>query len=347
MLAGSLFGIAVALTLFFFRVLPVEGSSLGIDWRGIWLGLRGGLPRYGTGLRNPPWSLIPLLPLGLLSFRSSWALLTLTTIAVEIISVPRNLSNKIDLPATLFLVLSYPSLRNIADGNLELLPIAGVLLLLLSYKRQSPWLMAGGILLASAKPQATWLLLVMFAFIVINTWSRKRILPAVFGISIVVLSTALLFGKEWIYALLTIEERGSVVDISLFSTMVRLQASPILSWGIWIALLGATVFIALSTIDVLDRFKAGLLISASLLLSPYAAGNSLLTLVAIGIVPLLQTDLKHGIVLGVLVYLGYLAVGYPSIVYSYGSYYTTVVILLAWFTFAWKSRGKAEARLAA
>jgi len=338
LLAGSIFGITVALLFFFFQAWPIGSSSLGIDWNGIWLGLRGGLPRYGTGLRNPPWSLIPVLPLGLLSFRNSWAALTLATIAVEIISVPRKLSNKIDLPATIFLVFSYPSLRNIADGNLELLTIAGVLLLLYSFRRQSPWLLAGGVLIASGKPQATWLLLMVSAFFVMRTWPRERILPAVLGISIVVLGTSLLFGKEWISALLNIEQRGSIMDISLFSTMARLQAPPVLSWGLWIALLWATLKIAITTIDVLDRFKAGLLISASLLLSPYAAGNSLLALIAISVMPLIKTDFSLAIVFGILANLGYIALGHPGIVYAYGGYYTTVVLLLGWSVFAWKTR---------
>ena len=336
--AAGIFGITIALLFYFFQSFPIEGSSLGIDWYGIWLGLHGGVPHYGTGLRNPPWSLLPLLPLGLLSFRSSWAALVLATILVEVVSIPHRSLEKIDLPMTIFLIISYPSLRNIADGNLEVLPIAGVLLLLCSYRNQNPWLMSGGILLASGKPQVTWLLLATIAVFVIRTWPRKKILVVAMLTSFIVLITSLLFGREWLSALLTIEARGSIMDISLFSTLARLGAPLILSCAVWIVLLGSTIYVAFSNIDIVDHFKAGLLISASLLLSPYAAGNSLLSIAAIGVVPLIQKDPKRGFALGILINLGYLAIGHTSFIYSYGAYYTTIVVFAAWCIFAWKTR---------
>jgi len=342
LLAVGLFGIAVVSVYFFFQTLPVEGSSLGIDWRGIWLGLQGGLPSYGTGLRNPPWSLIPVLPLGLLPFKSSWAILTLATIATEVISTPRKLSKRVDWPVTFFLVTSYPSLRNIADGNLEILTIAGVLLTLFAYRTRKPWLIASGFLLASGKPQETWLLLAMLFLFVLRTWPLERILPAAVGISVIVTITMMLFGREWITAMLGIEERGSIMDISLLSTLARLRLPSSAIWGIWITILCTTLYIAFSTGYLVDRRKAGLFISASLLLSPYAAGNNLLALVAIGVVPLFRSDMKSAVTLGILIDLPYLVVAHSNIMFSYGAYYATVVLLIAWCVFAWKTRGIAE-----
>ena len=342
MLAGGLVGIAIALFIFIFQILPTEGSSLGIDWRGIWLGLQGGLPSYGTGLRNPPWSLIPVLPLGLLSFKSSWAILTFATVATEVISVPRKMSKRVDWPLTIFLVTSYPSLRNIADGNLEILPIAGVLLTLFAYRTRNPWMLAIGFLLASAKPQETWLLLAVLALFVLRTWPRKRILLAAVGISAIVMITMMLFGREWLTALIGIEQRGSIMDISLLSTFARLQLPSVVMWSSWITIFVATVYLTFSTGYLMDYRKAGLLISASLLLSPYAAGNNLLTIVAIGVVPLFRSDMKSAVVLGILINLPYLVVARTSLRFSYGAYYGTIVLLIMWIVFAWNTRGITE-----
>jgi hypothetical protein len=347
LLACVLFGIAAALFIFFFNIFPMDGNSLGIDWRGIWLGLQGGLPSYGTGLRNPPWSLILVLPLGLLTFKSSWAILTLATIATELISVPRKLLNKVDWPVTIFLVTSYPSLRNIADGNLEILTMSGVLLTLFAYRRRKPWLMAGGFLLASGKPQETWLLLIVISVFILRTWPRERILPAVVGVSVIVTVTMIMFGREWITALLGIEQRGSIMDISLFSTLARLSLQPSVIWGIWITILCITLYVALSTGYIVDHRKAGLLISASLLLSPYAAGNNLLLIVAIGVVPMFRLDMKSAVALGILIDLPYLALGHNSIRFTYGAYYATVVLLIVWWLFFWKTRDYAKNALAA
>ncbi len=347
LLAGGLIGIAIVSLYFFFQLLPVVGTSLGIDWRDIWLGLQGGLPNYETGLRNPPWSLILVLPLGLLPFKSSWAILTLATIATEVISVPRKVSNRIDLPLTFFLVTSYPSLRTIADGNLEFLTIAGILLTLFAYRRRKPWLMVIGFMLASAKPQETWLLIIVLSLFVLRTWPIKRYLPAVVGSSVIIMITLMLFGREWITALLGIEQRGSIMDISLLSTLARLHLPSGVILGIWITILCTTLYIAISTGYLVDRRKAGLLMCASLLLSPYAAGNNLLAIVAIGVVPLFLLDMKSALALGVLINLPYLAVAHSDIRFSYGAYYATIVLLIIWCVLAWRTRGFSETVLAA
>src|SRR5439155_21030710 len=75
---------AVGLLLYFFQQFPIEGTSLAIDWKGLWLGLRANPPIFGniTGLRIAPWDVILVKPLGWLPFRASWGMLTLITLAV-------------------------------------------------------------------------------------------------------------------------------------------------------------------------------------------------------------------------------------------------------------------------
>ncbi len=338
LLASGLFGIALALLFAFFHSLPVEESQLGIDWRGLWQGLRGGWPSYGTGLRNPPWSLLPLLPLGLLSFRTSWALLAAATIVVELISIPRGRTRRRVWPVALFLVTSYPSIRNIADGNLEVLTMAGVLLALSAHRTDNPWWLAAGALLASAKPQETWLLLVVLAWFVLRSWSRERSLRAFAGATIVVIGTTLLSGKEWLEALLAIEQRGSIMDIGLSSTAARLGLPPLVIGSLWLFILAVTVYFALASGLSMERHKAGMLISASLLLAPYAAGNSLLTVVAIGVVPLFWSRLSLALPMALLVDLPYLAIGRDEIRFAYGAYYAAGLLFIAWLVFVWLVR---------
>src|SRR5690349_11973906 len=83
------FGTAAALFIYFFEQLPVEGTTLGIDWLGLHGEFQGGTIHYSItdGLRNPPWSVLPIVPLGLLSPRASWGVLSLLTILVFVISV--------------------------------------------------------------------------------------------------------------------------------------------------------------------------------------------------------------------------------------------------------------------
>src|SRR4030067_266764 len=80
---------ASALVWFFARI-PIEATSLGWDWRGLWQGISGGRIVYGnaTGLRIAPWSLVLILPLGWLSFRASWGMITLISIAPLGLSIP-------------------------------------------------------------------------------------------------------------------------------------------------------------------------------------------------------------------------------------------------------------------
>lgn len=174
--------IAVAyLFMTFFEHLPIEGTTLAMDWRGLWMALQSGTLTYGTGLRNPPWSILPLFPLGLLTFRASWGLL---------------------LAATLYVV-----------------------------------------------------------------WADR---------------------------------------------------------------------------PTIEREKAGMLIAASLLLSPYAAGNSLLTVLAVGIIPLLQSRPAAGAILVALADLPYLFLPAHDIQFRWSIYYWTAMLIVTWGIFLAHTRSKLQ-----
>ncbi len=145
-----LLAIAITLFVFAFDQFPLEHTSLAIDWYAIYPAIKGGTLHYGgSGLRNPPWAVLPILPLGLLSFRASWGLLNLLTFAVLVISVPRYPSRKRWIAGILLLISSFPALRHAADANFEGLVIGGILLLLYGYRQKNIWSTTAGYLLAS------------------------------------------------------------------------------------------------------------------------------------------------------------------------------------------------------
>lgn len=327
--------IAVAyLFMTFFEHLPIEGTTLAMDWRGLWMALQSGTLTYGTGLRNPPWSILPLLPLGLLTFRASWGLLNFITIAVLIASVPRSSSTKLWWPGTVLLVTSFLTLRQLADGNFEALVIAGILLVLHGYRTLKPWILAAGMLLATAKPQETWLLVACLAVYVLRTWPLRKWLTAGLVTGLVMTLTLAWFGRDWWNAMTGIPQRGSVMDCSLLAAVGRLGL-PTWVFVLGGSLLAVTLYVVLSGRPTIAREKAGMLIAASLLLSPYAAGNSLLTVLAVGIIPLLQSRPAAGAILVALADLPYLFLPVPDIQFRWSTYYWTAMLIVTWGVFAW------------
>lgn len=135
----------------FFARLPVEDTTLAMDWKGLWADIRSGI-HYGT-LRNPPWSVFFLYPLTRLPMQVSWGVAMYLTLVVLIVSVPLARPRWRYWLSVLLLTSSIPSLRHMADGNLEGVMIAGLLLLLYGYHRASVPALAAGLLLGTAKPQ--------------------------------------------------------------------------------------------------------------------------------------------------------------------------------------------------
>jgi len=149
---------AAAILILFFEKLQIEGTSFGMDWKSLYQGIENGSLQYGTGFYNPPWSIIYVLPLGLLSFRQSWAVLTLVTLAVLLISVPRT-PKKSFYVGIVLVSLAYPTLRTIIDGNFELFVIGGALLIIYAVTNRLPVAMIAGVLLITSKIQESWYLL--------------------------------------------------------------------------------------------------------------------------------------------------------------------------------------------
>ena len=332
-----LLAIVLCLTLWVFDRIPIENSGLAVDWRGIWAGLRAGRPSYQTGLRVPPWGVILLLPFGFLSMRASWGLVTLATLAALVACLPGEWSRPRKLLAGALLATSYSTLRLVADGNLEFLIIAGILLAGWALSKGSGWGLAVAVLLMTLKIQETWLFLAAIGIHVFRTWPRNRWLTAA-GITILLASAPLIWlGREWWTAFVGIQEKGSLMDASLWAGLARLGVP---AWAIalvWAAILGAIVLLALKGPSPKERIWAGLLVSTSLLLAPYAGGNSLLTGFAIGVVPLLAAWPVAGVFLFLLDDIKYILPG--GFNYWWGGIHATTQLLLigaALYIHEWK-----------
>ncbi len=332
--AVLLVGLGAAALLFvaFFQQIPIEGTTLAMDWGGIWHAIQGGQPNYlagETGVRIPPWNLLLILPLGLLPMRAGWGALVFLTYVVLVLSVPRTPRRVLFFLSVFLLATSFLALRHAADGNFEAMVIAGALLCVHGYGRRNVYTLAAGILLVCAKPQESALLLLVLVFSVLRTWPHQEWLRLGGLLALVVVPGLLWKGGDWLTAVFGIYQRGSVMDISLWATLERVGiASVVVRAGIGMAFLVATLYLAWKSGPTFSRAKAAMLISASLLLAPYSAGNSILTVLAVGIIPLFQERPWVGGLLILLIDLPFLAT--REMLYWGQGYYWPAFLLLVW-----------------
>lgn len=101
-------------------------------------------------LHNPPWLAFLLAPFGLLpeaQARAAFVLLSLVMLmdAARTIGAGR--------AGTIAALLAPPVLSNIANGQIDVLPLWGSTLGLRALRHNNPWLLSLGLLLVSTKPQ--------------------------------------------------------------------------------------------------------------------------------------------------------------------------------------------------
>lgn len=331
-----------------FEQIPTQNNSLAWDWKAFWPSIRGGDLQYlpADGLRFPPWALVPLLPLGFLPMQTAWGILAGIGVFILVASVPRTRSKAFYWLSVLLLVLSFPSIRNIADGNMENLVVGGVLLILYGYASKRPYAVVIGVLLATIKLQEVTLLLVVVALYMLLTWTPRNWLKVGLWLTGAIALSLLWRGQSWFVALFGLnylKYTNSIIDISVSAALRRLGFIPPFVIALfWMAIFGVTLFAAWKSRTTLSREKAGMLIAGSLLIAPYAAGNSVLSVLAIGIIPLLQSNLLLGGILIVLVNLPYL--WSLDMLYNYQAYYWTIVVFLIWAILVWRCLSAASQR---
>jgi hypothetical protein len=334
LLAGVIIGGALLFIAFMAQIPQplIEGRVMAIDWNLIHWALENGEIKYEGGLvlMNPPWTAVMVLPFGFIPMRTGWALMGYLTLIVLALSVPRSRPRGLYYAAVILLTASFPSLRNVADGNFEALVIGGICLCLWAYPRQQPWWMALGVLLASSKPQLASLFLLTLGVYMLQTWSRTQWLKTLLVVAVVTIPTFLWRGGDWLHNISINPTIGSLMDVSLRAAFNRADIASVVYGAIWLAMIAVTVWLLWRSERAFTREKAGLLVAASLLLAPYAAGNSLLTVLAIGIMPLF---LKRPL-LGLLLFIP------TNLTFLFGrdtqAYFITALALAMWAGLAWQ-----------
>jgi len=149
----------------------------------------------------------------------------------------------------------------------------------------------------------------------------------------VVIPSMLWLGPAWIGAIASLPNRvGTNASLKAFTALLGL--SPF--WLVigWIVLFGVSAYVIWRGKPTLSRSKAGFLMCMSLLLAPYAEGNSVVTVIAIGIVPLFLLRPWRGALLILLTDVPFLIPAYPLLAYS--ALYWVPVLVLAWALLGWE-----------
>ncbi|MBN2086522.1 MAG: DUF2029 domain-containing protein [Anaerolineales bacterium] len=343
LIAGTALAAALFLTVWFFMRIPTEGTTLALDW----ISIRAGLEnwdltyRMENGLRYPPWSALLLLPLGQVPVGAGWGAVAFLTLMVLPLCLPRETeSGKAGIFGILALTLSFPAVRTIVDGNIEFLILAGLVLLEFGLVRNNPVLLALGVLLAATKVQETWILILFLPIIAGKKWIPRKWLMAFGVMAGIGLPTMIWRGRAWLFSIVTSPYRGSIMDSSLLTTIQRMGGSLGLACLLWALVFGVTVFFVFRYVRGFSREAFGFLTAVSLLLSPYAAGNNLLIVYAVGVIPLLLARRWEGVILAVLINLPYGLLPFREWNYWHSASYWTLVLILAWALFALRLRAR-------
>lgn len=346
------FSFGAALFVWFFTQLNTDGNSFGIDL--IFYAFRDWNNRYDivNGLRNPPWSVLVLVPFGaMLPDTVSWGLLAYATLIGLIVSVP---SNQAKWRVYLFIVLivtAFPTLRVVIDAQLEILVIGGILATVYGLRQQNPYILAVGSLFATAKPQAISMLmpLVSIYIYMLLYWPRNTFLQAVGLVCAVVIPTMIWRGEDWIAAIRGTYQAGSLIDISLMAALNRLDMMPeTLIYAILVGFFLLNLWIIWISDRTISREKAALLSAASMLLASYTAANSVLIILTVGILSLMQ----RRFIIGFVVFMignSFFYFNRPEnaewIAYFWTTYVIGMWLLLAWDIYRVEIRTKSESPL--
>lgn len=270
---------------FFIATNYVDLSNPGIafDWKASFHGAFW-LKNFGWDtrpFRTPPWSIPFFLPITALSFNTSWSLMMYFTTLMIVAAMPRPRSTRLWIAGILLLAIAYPTVRNYIDVNLEAYVILGVLLTLYAYNNKRPLLLGVAVLIATIKPQSVFLLMIVLGIYILQSFQRKDILKFGLLVAIIFGITMLLWAKAWL---------GSVDSmhggISLKAGLDSMSLPTFLVVFVQITIAIVTLLIALQGDKQLSRMKAGLLITASVMVAPYANGTSLMSILAIAVTAL-------------------------------------------------------------
>jgi hypothetical protein len=314
----------------------VEIVPPGIDWPLSYGAIENGYVSYAESkLEYAPWSLMFVMPLGLFPSDFAWGVYMFLVMLFAALSIPRQRPR--GLVAMLIITTAFPTLRTAADGNFEAFTMMGIVLIAYSYPTQKIWPMVVGVLLASMKPQLSVFVILMLVSYMMKTWHLRAWATAA-GIVLFFVAIHLVFlGETWITRISAtanfaeVETQGVYyMNSSIAGTLERASATEGLAIAVRTAIALVTIgFLWVTRYDG-SREKIGALIAAGLLVAPYAAGNSALSVAAIGVIPFFQRRLWPGIVLIALLNLPYLMLGSESLRFQLEPLYWTLYFMICW-----------------
>lgn len=339
-LAGGVLILAAAAFAWGAHYLPaLDTLTFGYDWHNYWVMFKGGPPDYArVDVFNPPWALAVIWPLAALPFKTGWALLACLTLLVFILAAPPRSDGRPDLALILGLLLAFWTLRQIADGNLAALVVAGFLLMRAGWERRSAWQVAAGVLLATAKPQEGGLAVLALGLAMLQSWPARRWLAAAGWASLGALPPLMAWGGPWLDRLLP----GGQLSGSVARTFNNISLAGLagVGWPSW-AVLGAALLVAAVTAGLWFRERrrfppelAGLLAAAGLLLSPYANSTSLAVVLAVSVAPLVRGRPPIGWGLLALAFAPYVT-AQPNTAAAWPESWQTAYLGLVWAAAAW------------
>lgn len=345
--AGALLTIAVGSFLWAAQFLPLDDVGYGADWRNVfWGAWQSGSLEYSPGLNNPPWTMWLVWPFALLPFRMSWALWTLLTIIVLVLSVPPRPNGRVHVWMTLALLLSFWTLRVLVEGNLAALVVGGVLLIVSGLRRATPWPVIVGIVLAAAKVQESWLFLLALVWWLVKTWPSQRALTVIGGVATLTLPAMLVSGSDWLasafgaHSSFLLHAARTTGNVSWLGIARWAEISPVWTWLVWLLVLLTTLWVLQVSGPALGQEKAGFLVAASMLLSPYTGGASLPVLLALALIPLWQKHFRLGLALWLWSNTPYLSLitGPLAEGVLWPDWVQMMLILLVWAALGWHLR---------
>lgn len=276
--------------------LPIEGTGLAFDWHVYHDAFRGGSLTYNYLTFNPPWSLVFMMPLGLLPFTWGWGLMIYFSFMMYVIS-PFSLFSHPDrktLAFTLFMALTYPALKIYAESNLDGFALGAMLLIIYGYRHESPIPLAIGVLVATVKPQTTWLFMLILALYCLQAKPIKFWGRALFIVAIVVILTSLWRGEVWLDLILD-NLATTQNGISLVAIKNHHQLHPAFLLVSRAIVLGITLMLVIPGKRELSFAKVSLLVTASMVVATFSNFLSLNVALPFCALSLYQRDWRLGL----------------------------------------------------
>jgi hypothetical protein len=246
--------------------------------------------------------------------------------------------------AALLAIIAFPTLRAIGDTNVDGLNLIGVLLILWAYRADRPYVLALGLLLASIKPQTMILVAPVVAYYALRDKPLSFNLRAGALVALVVGVSWLWGGERWLAAMTTNTALAS--GISLPGILPILGVPGVVILGLQLVIAGLTLWFVARGERQLTRENLALLIAASMLISPYTNGHSMLLVFALAVMPLLLVGERMGIGLYLLYNVPVVSLFEPDMAALVVQVYWCAALSLTWGLLLWRSHAQPRGKTA-